>query len=241
MAVSNITTNLGNFHPVYNPLVYGFDSTNKNQIGFRYVIDIYLAGTSTKIFEARVAPRPGDGYGYIDLSKILANYLSYDIDLTNTTSTAITNSYIKYDVKIGEEYQVAWTFTDTTFVAGNKTQLNGTTAPTYVAGDQIIVNLTNPTYFPTVVGLQTVESVSGNNVIIDLAFVSSPTNPGTVAYADGRKTITRDLLTYSNQVAFNGALSPKEWPNYVASTYQITTTVSGQNKKLLTNLSNIVF
>lgn len=234
MAVSNITTNLTKFNPVYNPVVFGFDSTNKNQPGFRYVVDVYLAGTATKIFEARVAPRPNDGYGYIDLSKILANYLSYDIDLTNTTSSAVTNSYLKFDVKIGEEYQVNWVFTDSVFDTG-KTKLLGTTTPTFVAGDQIVVNLTNPSYFPTLVGLHTVDSIVGNNVILNLAFVSSPTNPGTATYADGRKTITRGLLVYSDYVVWNGALSPKEWPSYNSANYTINTAPSS-SRLLLTNI-----
>jgi hypothetical protein len=234
MAVTSISTSLSTFNPVYNPIVHIFDSTNKNQLGFRYVVDVYLAGTSTKIYEGRVAPRPTDGYGYIDLSKILANYVSFDVTLSNTTSIAVPNSYIKYDIKIGEEYIVAWPFTDSTFVTGNKTRLNGSSAPTFVAGDQIVVNLTNPTYFPTLVGLQTVDSIDTNDVIIDLLFVSSPTNPGTVSYADGRKTVTRNLLTLSSYTAYNGALTFTQWPSYVATDYQITATST--TKKLLTNI-----
>lgn len=234
MAITNITTNLAAMNPVYNPLVYGFDSTNKNQPGFRYVVDIYLAGTATKIYEGRLAPRPTDGYGYIDISKIIANYITYDITLTNTTSASVLNSYLKYDVKIGEEYITSWTFTDSVFVSGNKTKLLGTTAPTFIAGDQIVVNLTNPTYFPTLVGLQTVETVTATDVEIDIPFVSSAANPGTVTYADGRKTVTRDILTYTNQVAWNGALSFKDWPTYTAADYQITATST--TKKLLTNI-----
>lgn len=236
MAVSNISTNLNAMNPVYNPLVYMFDSTNKNQPGFRYVVDVYNS-TPTKIAEFRIAPRPTDGYGEIDLSKILADHLSFDIDLTNTTSAAVLNSFFKYSVKIGEEYQVSWPFTDSVFDAG-KTKLEqvpNTQAHTFVAGDQIVVMQTTPSNFPTLEGLQTVESVpDAYNIIINIPFVSSPANPGIVKYADNRNTITRDLLTYSNQVVWNGALSFKDWPSYTATDYQITSTST--TKKLLTNI-----
>lgn len=238
MSISNLTTNLTNLNPVYNPLVYGFDSTNKNQPGFRYVVDVYSAGTATKLFEARVAPRPNDGYGYIDLSKILSNLVTFDLDVTNTTSSAILNSYINYDVKIGEEYIVSWPFDDSTFVTGNLTRLiqTGSTTPnTFVDGDQIVVTLNNPALFPALDGLQVVYSaVSAYNIIIDIPFVTSAANPGIVKYADNRKTVYRNLYSYTGHTAWNGALPFKTWPSYSSTDYKITTTST--TNKLLTNI-----
>ncbi len=45
------------FSPAYNPLKFIYDSTNKNEAGFKYVFDIYESGTSNKIAEYRVLPR----------------------------------------------------------------------------------------------------------------------------------------------------------------------------------------
>jgi hypothetical protein len=237
MSISNLSTNLPTFNPVYNPLVYAFDSTNKNQTGFRYVVDVYSAGTSTKLFEARVAPRPTDGYGYIDLSKILSSYVSFDLDLTNTTSASIPNSYITYDVKIGEEYITNWSFDDSYFYSGDTKLINtgSTQAHTFVAGDQVIVTLDNPSYFPTLEGLQVVDSVIDSySFSIELPFVTSPPNAGTVAYADNRKTVYRDLYTYSAHTAFNGAFPFDEWTMYDDANY-IQTGTTG-TKYLLTNI-----
>lgn len=235
MSISNLSTGLADFNPVYNPLVYIFDSSNKNSTGFRYVVDVYLAGTSNKIFEARVAPRPNDGYGYIDLSKPLSNYTTYDINLSNTTSMAITNSYVNYDVKIGEEYITEWSFIDSTFYSGNITKLTGVLAHSFNVGDQIVIELATASYFPSLEGLKTVSSISGtNSIIVNVPFVSSPTNNGVVRYADNRKTIFRNLYTYSSQTAWNGSIRFDEWVGYTASSYKINATSS--NNKLLTSL-----
>ena len=51
--------------PAYNPMKFIYDSTNKNELGFRYIFDVYLSGTATKIAEYRPLPNP-DGYGEWD-------------------------------------------------------------------------------------------------------------------------------------------------------------------------------
>ena len=42
--------------PAFNPLRYIYDSTNKSKEGFKYIFDIYEAGTSNKIAERKVSP-----------------------------------------------------------------------------------------------------------------------------------------------------------------------------------------
>ena len=248
MALTNLTTSLATFNPVYNPLVYGFDSTNKNQAGFRYVVDVYPAGATTttanRLFEARVAPRPTDGYGYIDLSKILSNQVTYDVQLSSTTSYVATNSYYAYDVYIGEEYLINWQYEDTTFYSG-RTMLGpsggtGGTGPThtFVVNDQINVMQDNPTLFPFLEGLHTVYAVPNNQtVVVDVPFQSTPVGTGgTVSYADNRLTITRNLLKYGNQVAWNGAIQWDDWPSYNSTNYQVSGATAASNKQLLTDL-----
>ena len=86
--------------PVYNPLKYIYDSTNNGLEGFRYIFDIYEAGTTNKIAEFRPFPNP-DGYGEQDLSRLLQNYVSRDFDPALLTDADAINSYYKYDVKVG--------------------------------------------------------------------------------------------------------------------------------------------
>jgi len=235
MSVTNKSTALSNFNPVYNPLVYMFNSNNKNKPGFRYVVDIYSGATSTKIYEGRVVPRPTDGYGYIDVSKIVSDYVTYDVDLTGTTNIHADDSYFGYTVKIGEEFQEAWEFADTTSISGSVTLLSGAASNTFVAGDQVIINLDTPSYFPGLEGLQTVyTAVTSNSFIVNIGFVSSPVNPGTASYADGRKSIYRDLLTYSSQVAFNAAFSSSDWISYDKANYQLNG--ASTTKEFLTNI-----
>ena len=232
--VTNISSGLKSFNPVYNPLVYMFDSSNKNQTGFRYVVDIYSGATSTKIYEGRVAPRPTDGYGYIDVSKIIADYVTWDVDLTGTTNITADDSYFGYTVKIGEEYNKSWPFVNTFFYSGSRVNVSGTTTNTFSTNDQVIISQ-DIQYIPALEGLQTVYSaISSTSFIVDVGFLSSVPNTGTVRYADGRKTITRNLLTYSSQIAFNAAFGASEWIAYNSANYLLNG--ASTTRKMLTNI-----
>ena len=194
--------------PAYNPIKFLYNSTNKNNLGFKYIFDVYQSGTSNKIAEYRVYPRFGDGYGEIDLSKLLQNKVSYDFDQTLTESDPATNSYYKYDLKVGEEFVVSYTYTANLVNNGGNVQITPTTAHTFVVGDQIVLNagVANS----AINGLWTIIAVSGTtNFTINALFsnVLNPTDNGVVNYADNRKTITRDIVTTLNKYVFNGAIN----------------------------------
>lgn len=211
--VSNIG-NPGDFTPVYNPVVFYFNSTNKNQLGFRYVVDLYYAGTSTKIAEFRVAPRPTDGYGYIDLSKILSTLITYNFNGTNNSVLAQPNAQVKYDLKIGEEYVINYNISSFTNV-GNYVRVT-TAANTFTVNDQVVIN------DPLLTGLFTViTDTSTTQITIDAPWQSSYSGAttGTISYADNRKTITRDLLTYSNYTVYNAAFSFADFKTYDKNNY----------------------
>jgi hypothetical protein len=237
MAVTNISTGLSSFNPTYNPLVYMFNSNNTNQTGFRYVVDVYSGTSSTKIYEGRVAPRPTDGWGYIDVSKIVADYITWDVDLTSSTNIHANDSYFNYTVKIGEEYMVEWPFVDTFFVSGGRVLVTGTTTNSFLTNDQVIITQNNPALIPSLEGLQTVYSaVTSQSFIVDVGFLSTSANTGTVKYANGSKTIYRDLLTYSSQTAFNTAFKTNEWINYDSNDYLLSG--ASTTRKILTNIPN---
>lgn len=219
--------------PAYNRIEYWLESTNKNKDGHRYVFDVYEAGTSNKIAEYRIAPRFSDGYGVVDLSRLLRNYVTADYN-TNTNNYDADASYYKYDLKVGEEYKVDYAYTGFTF-SGDYVELTGFSSHTFTAGSQI--NLTESVVGtnPLLTGLHNVISVTASTVVIDVIYadMDSPSSiAGTLVYADGRKTLTRDIVTFSNKVVFNGALPWVEFRSYDDLIFTTTT------EQLMTNLPN---
>jgi hypothetical protein len=210
-----------------------YNSTNKNNLGFKYIFDVYESGTANKIAEYRVYPRFSDGYGEIDLSKLLQNKVSYDFDQTLIESDPATNSYYKYDLKVGEEFVTSNTYTANLDNNGGNVQITPTAAHTFVVGDQIILNagIANS----AISGLWTVIAVSGTtNFTINALFanVLNPTDNGSVSYADNRKTVTRDIETALNKYVFNGAIP---WANF--RTYNEAEFILPDiNARLLTNI-----
>jgi len=73
------------FSPAYNPIKFIIDSTNKNNTGFKYIFQVFEAGTANKIGEYKMLPRIGDGYGEQDLSKLLQSQVSWDINTLITS------------------------------------------------------------------------------------------------------------------------------------------------------------
>jgi len=224
--------------PAYNPIKFLYNSTNKNNLGFKYIFDVYQSGTSNKIAEYRVYPRFGDGYGEIDLSKLLQNKVSYDFDQALTESDPATSSYYKYDLKVGEEFVTSYSYTANLVNNAGNIQITPTTAHTFVVGDQIVLNagVTNA----AVNGLWTVIAVSGTtNFTINALFsnVVDPTVNGSVSYADNRKTVTRDIVTTLNKYVFNGALP---WAGF--RTYdELNFIANNATARLLTDLPKTGF
>jgi hypothetical protein len=224
--------------PAYNPIKFLYNSTNKNNLGFKYIFDVYESGTANKIAEYRVFPRYSDGYGEIDLSKLLQNKVSYDFDQLLTESDPATNSYYKYDLKVGEEFVTSYTYTANLVNNGGNVQITPTVAHTFVVGDQIILNagVANT----AISGLWTVIAVSGTtNFTINALFanVLNPTDNGSVSYADNRKTVTRDIETALDKYVFNGAISWGRFRIY----NEVDFILPNINARLLTNIPTTGF
>lgn len=219
----NIIVEPYDFTPAYNPMRFQVDSTNKNNPGFKYVFDVYESGTTTKIGEYKVYPRYGDGYGEIDLSKLLQNKVSYDFHPTLTSSINPADSYYKYDIEFGEEYIVTNVYTASLANDSGYTQITFTAACTYLVGDQVVINQSDGGVAnPLLQGLFTVIGTSGTTKItvnVLWANIVNATIDGYVKYADNRKTIYRDIIASPNKYVFNGAQSFKEFRNYVEANY----------------------
>lgn len=237
MAISVIQS-ASTLSPAYNPMVFVVDSTNKNNLSFRYIFDIYNDTTSVKIASVKVAPEPLSGYGYTDISRIINTNLTYDINPTLTAATSASSSIIKYRVELSEEFLYAWPFNDTTFVSGGITSVDGSTAHLFQVGDQVKIIADNLTLHPNANGLHTVISIGATSFVTDVPFVSSIANPGDVYFANNQKT-TNTGATLSNLYAFNGALSSQDFRTYNQANYTIPQSPSGTTREMLTDMPSI--
>lgn len=218
MAITLIATPQ-DFTPAYNPCKFIYNSTNKNNEGFRYIFDVYESGTSNKIAEYRVLPTFGTGYGEVDLSKLLSSKVSLDFLPGNMTESDTPNTRYNYDVKIGEEYIVTYSYTASLQNNSGNVKITPTAAHTFNVGDQVVVDAGTNTL---ITGLWTVLSVTGSTDFTISALwtnVTDPTENGTVTYADKRKTVTRDIEEELNKWVFNGARPWKTFNTYDLYTY----------------------
>lgn len=92
------------YTPCYNDMWHIIDSSNKSQDNFKYRFKIYVNGTYIgRPFT--VSPDPDYGYGRINVSRIVASFVTYTNDLSTTdTVRPEINSWAKYYVQYGEEY-----------------------------------------------------------------------------------------------------------------------------------------
>jgi hypothetical protein len=236
--------------PAYNPVKYIYSSSNVALQGFKFIYDIYQSGTLNKIAEYRVLPTFGTGFGEIDLSKLLQAKVSYDLNLANTSAYNATNSHYKYDVRIGEEY-----LTTTNYIASltqwvtapynGRVRIN--VANTFLVGDQI--NITQADLGvanPNLEGLFTVLVANPAYIVVNSLFslVTDITINGAITYADGRKTVNRNLAQVLNRYVFNGAIKWTEWPSYNYQDYMLNgifdkflTSYPSNNKEMYSTLS----
>ena len=237
--------------PAYNPVKYIYSSSNVNLQGFKFIYDIYQSGTTNKIAEYRVLPTYGTGFGEIDLSKLLQAKVSYDLNLNNTSVYNATGSHYKYDVRIGEEYLTTTLYTAAltqwvTAPYAGRVRIN--VANTFVVGDQINItqNLPGPTANPNLEGLFTVLVANPAYIVVNSLW-SLVTNTGTggaITYADGRKTVNRNLASQLGKYVFNGAIKWTEWPSYNYQDYMLNgvfdkflTSYPSGNKNMYATLS----
>jgi hypothetical protein len=209
--------------PAYNPVKFFFASTNSGFAGFKFIFDIYESGTANKIAEYRVLPNATTFYGEIDLSKLLQSKVSFDLFQFNTTVYDAPNSHYKYDVKVGEEYLTVVQYTASLTNNGGNVQIN--VANSFVVGDQIVIAQSDGGVAnPSLEGLFTVLSVGVGFLVVNSpwSLVTNATINGDITYADGRKTITRDIITDLNNYVFNGAIPWTQWPSYLFTDYYLT-------------------
>ena len=216
------------FTPAYNECKFITDSTNKNLDGFRYIFEVYESGTLNRIGYYKALPTYGTGYGEQDLSKLLSNMVSYDFNPTITTFYDATNSYYKYDIKIGEEYIFTLSYTASLSDDSGNVEITPSVGHPFVVGDQL--NITQADLGvdnPGVEGLHTVIAVTGTTSFTINALwseVTDPTENGTIKYADNRKDINLNEISTINKYVFNGAISWIDMPFYDQTDYTLDNT-----------------
>lgn len=218
--------------PAYNPVVTDIFSVNYAQPGFRYLVDLVNLRDSSNIASFKVTPLQ-DGSGYIDVSKQLSNLLSVNFNNNGADEDAdITNSYVDYEIQLGEEYQNNWPFGSIALYGGTgpystKTKLTNTlgTTHSYSAGDQINIS-TYPLASSqgTLGGLHRIVAVpSTSSIVVDVTFPGSSApgaSGGVSSFADGRKTAYRGVNSISG-LAFNGAATFSRLRSYNYGSYVI--------------------
>ena len=225
------------FTPAYNEVKFIVNSTNVNKAGFRYIFEVFEAGTATRIGYYKALPTYGTGYGEQDLSKLLSNMVSFDFDPTVVTFYDAVNSYYNYDVKIGEEYIFDLSYTASLVDNGGSVRITATHP--FQVGDQvnIVQGVGGAAANPGVEGLHTVIAITGTtNFTINAlwADVTDATINGTVKYADNRKTVDLDIISTLDKHIFNGVQPWLEMPNWDETDYEL----DGITKAWLTNQPN---
>lgn len=222
--------------PAYNNVITVLTSSNQTEEGFQFICDLYSAGTTTRLSREKTPQNPA-GYGVFDSHRILENYVSYDLVPASTGITSAVNSRFKYDLKLGEEYKYYWPFVDNMNPSGvgGRVGFSGNTPHGFVVGDRVLIAQSGSPTFPEYDGVQTVWSASTNFFIIDYdSQGSTPLNPGTAIYADGRKTIFSGLTNYTGLTVNNAAFSHLDWINY----NQLDWDCTGATKQFLTDAPN---
>jgi len=211
------------FTPAYNEVKFIVNSTNVNKAGFRYIFEVFEAGTSNRIGYYKALPTFGTGYGEQDLSKLLSNMVTFDFNPTVTTFYDATNSYYNYDLRIGEEYIFDLSYTASLTDNGGSVEITATHP--FQVGDQVnITQADGGVANPSVEGLHTVTAITGTTSFTINALwadVTDDTINGTVKYADNRKTIDLDIISTLDKYVFNGVQPWLEMPYWDETDYEL--------------------
>lgn len=91
--------------PAFNPVDYTVTSTNNGQSNFKYVLDLYLTGTTSPAFvRMTVDADPTTGRGHFDLQNVVRSYVTQNISKTDYGFTQAPDTYVEYTPYFGEQY-----------------------------------------------------------------------------------------------------------------------------------------
>ena len=225
------------YSPVFNPIYFYMDSTNKSETGFKYLVYVYSASTADKINRYSIFPRPVDGVGVADINQVLKSQIGCYINQTQNFIETAEEDYFNYDVVFSEQYLYEWSFYDNYAASGLTLGLYSVDATHYFeVGDFVNVvqnsGATNPSYD----GVHKVVNKGYNFIELDTPFLSaSPVNSGYVTIANltptqfisPREVLYNNLLysgTSANFAAYSNQNGWGDWSDGCNNFLRLTTT-----------------
>ncbi len=102
MALTEITAP-DDYHPIWHPVIFEFDSDIKTNDEFKYVYNLIATGFGgTRVIKVR--PRPGDGFGFLDVRRHIQDlYDVIEFDIKETDYQ--TGPFSQYNLRVDEEFK----------------------------------------------------------------------------------------------------------------------------------------
>ena len=237
----NIVAQPNQYHPGYNPVVYGANDTDYTFPGYRYIFSFYENGETTPFQILKAAPNPVNGDGIVDVSKALQSFISYDLDFNQLEPVIAESSYFTYDVKIGLEYIVNWSFTGFTNDAPY-VKLESTITSLYSFGDYINIMI-DPAITDDRTALNgtfRIIDIGTNYIVINLLYTAlggGASIGGTTYALNGELISINDIETITYRYVYNEAIPFKDFPTWTENNILPTQDEDPQGD-ILTNSPN---
>lgn len=100
--------------PVHNPIEWTATSTNDAQPAFKYIVQVYIDAAEVWEQKIKAEPKTGNNLLVVNLSGILRNFLTRNLYLPTSNKGILggDESFTAYQIRIGEEYEVASVLTE---------------------------------------------------------------------------------------------------------------------------------
>lgn len=157
--------------PAYNQLQYGLTSTRSNRGNFSYLTGVKV--NNTLISTLSTQQLPNLTYSTVDIHRIAATEISYDLNFNILGATSTPNSIKTLNVELGQTYNNSIKFNSISISSG-KAVLNLTDTPILSTGDRVEVQLDDTTNNQYLNNFWEVTAIAGNSITIDADYV----NPG---------------------------------------------------------------
>lgn len=89
--------------PAANPIIFYISSNNTGQPNFRFIAEVKNSG-GTVLAKLKFPIIPSTTTAWIDIHRILENYVTHDFSISTIAGAASTSSWFEYSVSFGEEY-----------------------------------------------------------------------------------------------------------------------------------------
>lgn len=91
------------YTPVYNPMRFVVESSNRDEDNFQYVVDVYTSGVSgyTRLL---YPPEPAAGKAAPDIQGVMESQITFNLSDTTYGFQRCNDSIKTYEVKFGEQY-----------------------------------------------------------------------------------------------------------------------------------------